>query len=251
MQLLRSLLYTAVMVITIPPYAILISLLFPFPYHVRYRAVAAWGRLQVWLLRMIVGLRYEVEGSEHIPEGAAILMAKHQSTWETFAFQQIFPASAWVAKRELLYIPFFGWGLALTEPIAIDRSAGHRAVEQLVEQGTKRLKQGRWITIFPEGTRVPAGTRRRYKLGGALLAEQSGFPVVPVAHNAGTFWGRRSTIIHPGTIRVRIGPVIDPKGLSAEQIRSRVEDWVETAMMELEGRTEWAELLTGKHPGKQ
>ncbi|MEE8482371.1 MAG: lysophospholipid acyltransferase family protein, partial [Acidiferrobacterales bacterium] len=187
---------------------------------------------------------------ENIPQGAVIIMGKHQSTWETFAFQQIFPPQVWVLKRELLRLPFFGWALALMEPIAINRGAGHRAVEQIIEQGRKRLQEGRWVTVFPEGTRVPTGKRRRYGMGGAVLAAETGFPVLPVAHNAGTYWPRRSVKLHPGTIRVVIGPVIDPKGLTAEEIRDRAEDWIETKMMELEGRSERAQLITKRHPGK-
>jgi 1-acyl-sn-glycerol-3-phosphate acyltransferase len=162
----------------------------------------------------------------------------------------IFPPSVWVAKRELLWVPWFGWGLAMTDPIMIDRSAGIRAADQIVERGGKRLRQGRCVTIFPEGTRVSAGTRRKYGLGGALLAAKTGYPVVPVAHNAGTYWGRRSNIIQPGVIRVVIGPTIETRDLSADQVRDKTEHWIETTMMRLEGRTEWAELVKGRHPGK-
>lgn len=136
------------------------------------------------------------------------------------------------------------------EPIAIDRGAGHRAVDQIVKQGRKRLQQGRWITVFPEGTRVPKGKRRKYGMGGAVLAAETGYPVLPVAHNAGTYWPRRSVRLFPGTIRVAIGPVIDPKDLTAEEIRDRAQDWIETKMMELEERSEPAELITRRHPGK-
>lgn len=228
-----------------------VLLLWPLPFEVRDRVIKLWVRFQLWMLRVLCGLEFEIEGREHIPDGGMIVLSKHQSTWETFVFQVIFPPIAWVAKRELLWVPWFGWGLAMLEPIMINRSAGKRALDQVLDQGDRRLEQGRCVVIFPEGTRVAAGTRRKYGIGGPILAAKTGYPVVPVAHNAGTFWGRGGLIIKPGTIRVVIGPVIDPKGLEAEDIRQRVEKWIEDKMMELEGRDTWGRLVTGVHPGKK
>ena len=252
MRAIRSYLYQANIIITMIIWITLATPLWLFPVAVRNAFIKQWVRFQIWLLRVLCGVRYEVEGRENIPtQGGFIILAKHQSTLETFIFQEIFPPITWVAKRELLWIPWFGWGLAMTSPIMINRQAGKRALDQVIEQGSKRLQQGRCVTIFPEGTRVSAGTRRKYGFGGPLLAEKTGRPVLPVAHNAGSYWGRRSMIIKPGVVRVAIGPLIDSKGLSAEEIRDRTEDWIETRMMELEGRSEKAELVQGGHRARK
>jgi len=251
MQAIRSYLYQANIVVSIVLY---ISFAMPFwwlPFEKRDRLIKQWVRFQVWMLKVLCNLRYEVDGRENIPDGGFIVLAKHQSTWETFAFQMIFPPIVWVAKRELLFVPWFGWGLAMLDPIMIDRQSGKRALDQVIEQGSKRLGQGRCVVIFPEGTRVEAGTRRKYGQGGPILAARTGYPVVPVAHNAGSFWGRRSAIIKPGVVRISIGPVIESKDKSAEEIRVATEKWVEDRMMELEGRSEWATLVKGAHPGRK
>ncbi len=206
------------------------------PFATRYRLISAWARFQVFMLKHLCGLDYRVEGREHLPRGAAIILAKHQSAWETIAFQEIFPAQTWVLKRELLWIPLFGWALALLRPIAIDRRAGRRAIEQVIEQGRERLQSGIGVVVFPEGTRTPPGRRGRYAMGGAVLAAETGYPVVPVAHNAGSFWPRRGFLKRPGTIRVVIGPVIDPRGKTAEDIRRLAEEWIEGKMPDLEGK---------------
>jgi 1-acyl-sn-glycerol-3-phosphate acyltransferase len=151
-------------------------------------------------------------------------------------YQEIFPPQTWVLKRELMWIPFFGWALALLHPIAIDRGSGRKAIEQVVAQGRDRLRSGIWVVVFPEGTRVAPGTRRRHGIGGAVLAAETGYPVVPVAHNAGSFWPRRSFFKRPGTVRVVIGPVIEAQGKTAEEIRDLAEKWIENKMRELEGK---------------
>ena len=157
-------------------------------------------------------------------------MSKHQSTWETLALTQIFPPIVWVLKRELLWVPFFGWGLAMLDPIAIDRGAGRRAIKQIIAQGRKRLAKGRWIVLFPEGTRMPPGEKGRYHAGGGILARETDAPVVPVAHNAGEFWAKRHFIKRPGTVRMVIGPPIEIDGRSSGDITQQVEDWIETTM---------------------
>ncbi|TAM43646.1 MAG: 1-acyl-sn-glycerol-3-phosphate acyltransferase [Gammaproteobacteria bacterium] len=225
------------MLLTVLVFAPLALLTFPLPHPLRYRFISQWARLQTWLIGVLCGVRYRVEGREHLPKGPAIILAKHQSAWETIAFQKIFPIQTWVLKRELLLIPFFGWGLALMKPIAIDRGAGRKAVTQVIEQGQARLKEGIWIVVFPEGTRMAPGTTRRYGIGGAALAAESGYPVVPVAHNAGFFWPRRGFLKKPGTIHVVIGPVIHTRGKSAEEINRAAEEWIENKMVELEKRT--------------
>jgi 1-acyl-sn-glycerol-3-phosphate acyltransferase len=219
-------------VIIYAPLSLLTAVL-PFP--VRYRIIRQWARWQVVLLKVLCRLDYRVEGREHLPAGAAIIFSKHQSAWETIVYQEIFPQQTWVLKRELLWIPFFGWALALLRPIAIDRGSGGKAIEQVVAQGRDRLRSGIWVVVFPEGTRVAPGTRRRYGIGGAMLAAETGYPVVPVAHNAGSFWPRRGFFKRPGTVRVVIGPVIEARSKTAEEIRDLAETWIENKMQELEG----------------
>lgn len=236
MLLLRSALFNLLMLLTVLVFAPLALLTFPLPHPLRYRFISQWARLQLLLVRVLCGVRYRVEGREHLPKGPAIILAKHQSAWETIAFQKIFPIQTWVLKRELLLIPFFGWGLALMKPIAIDRGAGRKAVTQVIEQGQARLKEGIWIVVFPEGTRMAPGATRRHGIGGAALAAESGYPVVPVAHNAGSFWPRRGFLKKPGTIRVVIGPVIHTRGKSAEDINRVAEEWIEKKMAEIENR---------------
>ncbi len=236
MRFLRSALFNLLMLLTVLVFAPFALLTFPLPHPLRYRFISQWARLQVHLVRVLCGVRYRVEGRDHLPKGPAIILAKHQSAWETIAFQKIFPIQTWVLKRELLLIPFFGWGLALTKPIAIDRGAGRKAVTQIIEQGKERLAEGIWIVVFPEGTRMAPGTTRRYGIGGAALAAESGYPVVPVAHNAGSFWPRRGFLKKPGTIRVVIGPTIHTHGKSAEDINRVAEEWIEGKMRDLENR---------------
>jgi 1-acyl-sn-glycerol-3-phosphate acyltransferase len=235
-QHLRSFLFNALLWLSVPPYALLALLTFPLPFRARYRFISGWARMQLWLVERLCGLNYRVEGREHIPRGPAIILAKHQSTWETIALQAIFPPQTWVLKRELMWVPLFGWGLAMLKPIAIDRSAGRKAVEQLIAQGKARLAEGIWVVVFPEGTRVAPGTRKRYGIGGAVLAAETGCPVVPVAHNAGWYWPRRGFLKKPGTIQVAIGPPIDPNGKSAEQIIRAAEQWIENEMSRLDAR---------------
>ena len=234
MTFIRSLIFSLVQVIWTTIFGSLVLFTFPLKPHTRYRIATKISNSTLWLLRVICGIRMEVRGAENIPKEPCIVMCKHQSAWETFALQLVFPDQVWVLKRELLFLPFFGWGLALTSPIAIDRSKGKQAMKQLLEQGKDRLDSGFCVVIFPEGTRMPYGVRGKYKIGGALLGESSGAPVVPVAHNAGKFWGRNSFLKRPGTIVMSIGQPIDPAGLKADEINRRVEDWIEAEMIKLD-----------------
>ena len=231
-------LYNVVLWLSVSVYAPLALLSFPLPILTRNRFIAQWARFQLWLLRHLCRLDYQIQGRGNLPPGPAIVFSKHQSAWETLAYQVILPPFAWVLKRELLWIPLFGWGLAMLRPIAIKRGTGRRAVEQVVKQGTDRLAAGLWVLIFPEGTRLPPGTRRRYKQGGAILAAESGYPVVPIAHNAGSFWPRRGFVKRPGVVRVAIGPVIESRGRSAAEITKLSEDWIEGTMAKLEGTSQ-------------
>ncbi len=227
MTLLRSALFALALVLVTPPYAIVALLTFPLPRLARYRIISGWSQLVMLLARALCGIRWRVEGGEQLPRRPAVILSKHQSAWETMAFQVIFPPQTYLLKRELLWIPFFGWGLALMSPIAIDRSRGMAALRQLVRRGKERLAQGFWVVVFPEGTRLAPGERRKYQLGGALLAEHSGAPVVPVAHNAGLLWPRKAFVKRAGVITVRIGPTIDSAGRDAATINALAEQWIE------------------------
>ena len=232
---LRSTLYSLLQIIITPLYFLIILSAFPLPPIRRYRITSGWAHLMLFLLRLICGIRYRVIGVEHIPAAPSIILSKHQSAWETLAFQQIFPPQVWVLKKELLRVPFFGWGLALTSPIAIDRSSRKAALKQIVEQGKDRLKRGFWIVVFPEGTRIAPGKKGKYGIGGAWLATHTGAPVVPVAHNAGEFWGKNSFLKLPGTITVSIGAPINPAGMEPGDLNAKVESWIEAEMLLISG----------------
>jgi 1-acyl-sn-glycerol-3-phosphate acyltransferase len=233
MPFLRALIFSIGMVIStiVIGFALPISALFPFRVSTKIARMYAW--FIVHSLRVLCGVDYQVRGQENIPEGAAILFSKHQSTWETYALQLIFPPQVWVFKRELLWVPFFGWGLAALKSISIDRSSGRKAIKQIVDQGRQRLDAGIWVTIFPEGTRVAPGQHKRWGIGGAILAEQTGYPIVPVAHNAGEFWAKRAFIKRPGTIQVVIGKPVETKGRKAADINKEIEAWMDTAMTDI------------------
>jgi 1-acyl-sn-glycerol-3-phosphate acyltransferase len=233
MLVIRSLIFLLLQLVLTPVFSTLAIFTFPFPPLTRYRLISSYARTMIFLLRVVCGIRHQVTGLENIPKQPCIVLCKHQSAWETLALQQIFPPQAWVLKRELLWLPFFGWGLAMTSPIAIDRSDGKGAVKQLLKQGKERLAQGFFVVIFPEGTRIPYGQRGKYKIGGALLASSSGVPVVPVAHNAGRLWGRNAFSKHPGLVTMSIGAAIDTRGLKADEINARVEAWIENEIQQL------------------
>jgi 1-acyl-sn-glycerol-3-phosphate acyltransferase len=228
MVLVRSLMFFLVQMTWVPFYATLVLFTFPFKPHTRYYYIHGLAHSMMWLLRIICNVRMEVRGAENIPQESCIILCKHQSAWETFSLQTVFPPQVWVLKRELLWLPFFGWGLALTSPIAINRSKGKDAMKQLLKQGKQRLEGGFCVVVFPEGTRMPFGQRGKYKIGGAMLAASTQAPVVPVAHNAGKHWGRNSFMKYPGTIVMSIGKPIDPAGLRPEEINRKVEDWIES-----------------------
>ncbi|WP_455234483.1 lysophospholipid acyltransferase family protein [Thiogranum longum] len=227
---LRSFAFWIVFALLVPVFASVLLLSFPFPLEQRFAITRAWSRLSNWWLETTCKLRFEVNGIDNIPDKAGIVFSKHQSTWETVTLNFWFTPQAWVIKRELLWIPFFGWGARMMKPIALNRSAGKRAIDQLVEQGRDRLEKGLWIIIFPEGTRTAPGTHGRYRIGGAVLAERTGYPITPVAHNAGEYWPRRKFLKRPGVIQVRIGPPIQTTHKTAQQILKEAEEWIETQM---------------------
>ena len=208
----------------------LMALCFFLPHRVHFSMAKGWARCTLWMLGRLCGLGFTVEGRERIPRGNHIVMSKHTSAWETVALFVIFPPQVWVLKRELLWIPFMGWGLRLLKPIAIDRRAGHRAVNQVIEQGQDRLQDGLWVIIFPEGTRVAEGETRKYGMSGALLGAASGRLLVPVSHNAGRFWPRRRLLKAPGTIRVVIGEPVSAVGRDARDVNAELRAAIEGGM---------------------
>nr|WP_294840665.1 lysophospholipid acyltransferase family protein [uncultured Methylotenera sp.] len=234
MLLLRSTLFLLGQVITAPIFTLVALLSLPLPPVTRNVLISGWARSMIWWLRITCNIRHEIQGLENIPATPSIILAKHQSAWETLAFQAIFPTQVYVLKRELLWIPIFGWGLAMSSPIAIDRSAGREALKKLVAQGKARLEKGLWVVIFPEGTRKAPGERGKYHIGGAWLATHTETQVVPVAHNAGKFWAKNSFIKQPGVIQVRIGKPIQTVNVKTDALNSQVEDWIESAMVTLD-----------------
>jgi len=235
--LTRAIIFLILLVVTLAPYSVLCLMAFIFPLRVRYAMVTGWTRLMVWFLRKICSLEYDIEGLENIPKDRnGIVLSKHQSTWETFLLPSLFPLSAIITKRELTWVPCFGWGLVASEPIAINRSDKSSAMEQILTKGKQALDQGRWIIIFPEGTRIAPGSAGNYRSGGARLAIHAGnYPIIPVAHNAGYFWRKGQFAKKPGTIKVVIGPAIETKGRTPEDIMDEVKDWIETTAKRIGG----------------
>jgi 1-acyl-sn-glycerol-3-phosphate acyltransferase len=235
MILLRSLLYTTLLFLVTLVFGVivLVSALLPLTIEQRYVIPRAWGRFLTWLAGPICGLRYVVEGEENLPSEPFISLWKHSSAWETMAQMFVVPTASWLLKREVIWIPVIGWAVSTYKPIAINRSAGHSAVNQVVRQGRERLAAGMGVIVYPEGTRVAPGQTRKYGISGALLATETGTLVVPIAHNAGHFWKRRSIIKKPGLIRVVIGPPIDPQGLTAREVNERAQQWIEAKIAEI------------------
>lgn len=240
MTTLRSVLFLAGALVVTSVYGVLVPasrILGASPPFVLARSYAC---VMLRWIRMSLGIRYEVSGWENVPPGPVVLMSKHQSAWETIFLEAKFPDQCWIVKRELLWLPFVGWGLWAVRCIAIDRSSGTTAREQVVQQGAVRLKEGHWVTIFPEGTRVAPGKRGRYGIGGALLATRTGTPVLPVAHNAGEFWPRYAFRKRAGCVKVVIGPVIRAQGRDAVSVNNEVQEWIEGQM----------ERISGVHDGR-
>ena len=235
MQWLRSFFYTTFFFAASLLFGLVIFCAGLLPYRTRYAMARGWARTGLWGVRVFCGLDYIVEGTEHIPAGSHISYWRHSSAWETMAQALIFPPQAWVLKREILWIPLVGWATMVLKPIAINRRAQSAAVNQVVTQGAARIAEGIWVLIFPEGTRMGVGERRRYGLSGALLATQTGAKIIPVAHNAGRFWGRRGLLKKPGTVRVVIGPAIDTLGRDPREVSDEARAWIDAKVAELGG----------------
>jgi 1-acyl-sn-glycerol-3-phosphate acyltransferase len=231
---LRSAVYLLFLALTVTPYGLMVIALSWLPPPQRYRVVQGWPRMAIWGARWICGIRWRVEGWDNLPQGPAILLPKHQSAWETLWLPSMMPRMlSFVYKRELHWVPFFGWALASVGMINIDRSKGQSAFEQVVEDGARHLRDGWWIVIFPEGTRTPPGSTRRYKTGGVRLAVRTGTPVVPIALNSGEVWPRKAFLKRPGQITVSIGAPIPTAGRTDRDVAPLVESWIESEMRRL------------------
>ncbi|MBK1733713.1 1-acyl-sn-glycerol-3-phosphate acyltransferase [Halorhodospira abdelmalekii] len=226
------------MAVTAPLWAIAGMATLLLPYRWRYRILMSWAWMVIAALRPLCGIHTRVYGLENLPQQACVVMAKHQSAWETLALPYWLDPASWVLKRSLLRIPFFGWGLKILRPIAIDRAAGKEAWQQILAQGERQLDEERWVIVFPEGTRVAPGERGRYRSGGAHLAIHTGRPIIPVAHNAGRCWPRRSLLRYPGEITVVFGPPIEAQGRSPSAVMAEVETWIETQMAQIDQPTD-------------
>lgn len=232
---LRSVLFGLFQLVVTPVYAVLVLLSFWVPPLPRFRFITGWCGIVLLAARWICGIRHQVIGRENIPprDSPHVVVSKHSSTWETLALNFLFPPLAFVAKKELLSIPFFGWAFALASPITIDRRAGRDAMQQIAEQGRERIASGFWIVVYPEGTRIKAGTRAHYKTGGARLALALGIPIVPVAHNAGYLWPKGVLGKRPGRVTVSIGPPIRIEGKDMQRLTNEVESWIENEVARL------------------
>lgn len=236
MILIRSLLFQLFLILSSIFYSLAILILAPFKSLIE-RLAESWAIANLGALRWLCRLDYRVAGYENLPADPAVVLAKHQSAWETIALRVILPPrQSWVLKQELIRIPLFGWALRLFHPIPIVRAEGRRAMTKLMREGQKAIEAGRWVIVFPEGTRVRPGIQHRYNVGGAILAERGGKPILPIAHNAGHFWGRRGLLKYPGTIDVVIGPLIETDGRKASEVNAEVKRWIEDQVARLPGR---------------
>jgi len=231
---LRSALHLALLTVTVVPWALVVLAASVATQPIRYRLCCVWTRFAITSARVVCGVRWRVEGWENLPDGPVILLPKHQSTWETFWLPSYMPRQlTFVYKRELHWVPFFGWAMASLNMINIDRSRGQDAFEQVVRQGAEHLRDRWWIVIFPEGTRTAPGSTRRYKTGGVRLAVRTGTPVVPIAVNSGECWPRKAFLKSPGEITIVIGKPISPAGKTVEELAALVEFWIENEMRRL------------------
>lgn len=224
---LRFMLFNILCWAAVIPMAMLVLLAWPFSTDFAYRIGRQWGLYSLWIMRRLCGLDYRIRWEGEKPEESCVFMFKHSSAFETFGSLEMFPRVTWVLKRDLIYVPFFGWTMIPLDGIAIDRGKGRKAVQQIIELGTDRLDRGISVIIYPEGTRVPVGQTRRYGKSGVLLAQASGHKLVPVAHNAGYFWARRTKHIVPGVISVVVGKPVDTAGRDPDELNAEIQAWIE------------------------
>lgn len=231
---LRSALFLAFGFLSVAVFAVFALLVFWAPQAFLWKIVVSYCRLALWAGDFFCGMKVIVEGQENLPDEPCVIMIKHTSTLETYAHVPMFPRASWVLKREVTWMPVFGWVIGLLfKPIAIHRGARSAAVKQVISQGKERLRSGIWVTIFPEGTRLPPGETRRYGVSGAALAQEANVPIVPVAHNAGDVWPRQTFIKRPGIVRFVIGPPISAQGRPPRETNLVVQEWIEGKMREI------------------
>jgi len=236
---IRSVLHLVFMALTVVPWGLFVIIASPFVSSTRlYWICAGWLKLVVWAAGWMIGMRNRVTGYENLPVGTtapAVLLVKHQSTWETFAMPTLMPHPlAYVFKRELLYVPFFGWAMARLDMVHIDRSKRSQAFNKVVQQGQRLLDQGTWVIMFPEGTRIPRGQKGNYKNGGTRLAVMTGAPVIPVAVTSAKCWPRKAIFKRPGVVDVSIGRPIPSVGRDPDELMREVETWIEAEMRRLD-----------------
>jgi len=238
MLFIRSALFNLCFFLLTPLCSILILLFRPFGFSASWFWAKSWSKTTLWLAKVICGIHVKIEGEEHVPDEACVVMAKHQSALETIAMPSLVPPYAWILKRELFYIPIFGWALAVMGTIAIRRGNPREAIKQVIEQGRARLAEGRWVVIFPEGTRSAVGTTGNYQPGGVVVAQKAGVAILPMSHNAGAHWPKRGFIKHPGTVTFRFLPPISAESVVATKrsdLLEKLEQTIEPVCRELGG----------------
>lgn len=231
---LRALTFYFIFILLSMLITFLLYLALPLPFKVRLILSRAWSAMVCFTCEWVCGLKYQVHGFENIPKQPVIFLAKHQSAWETIVFPGLLPPNCFVFKKSLLKIPIFGWGMAVCHHIPVDRSAGIKAFKSVIEMGKRRLQEGLSIIIFPEGTRVAPKTDAKFHKTAASLAKAADAKIIPIAHNSGSCWRRNSFLKYPGTITVVIGPAIDSKTLTTDEINDQAYNWIKTTMTTLE-----------------
>ena len=225
MLFLRSLLYFIGSIISLIVITLCGLFLVILPYSYRQRFLSNWAIFCIWWLKISLNITTDVKGSENINSSPSVIISNHQSTWETLAFQTIFPAHTWVLKQELLWLPVFGWSLALLKPIVINRGDKLNAIKKVIKQGSERLSQGISVVVFPEGTRQTYKHLGDYQNGAAAIAKKSGHDIIPVYHNAGKFWPKGSFIKKPGVITVVVGKPVSSSFLTSSELTKEVRNW--------------------------
>ena len=230
MSLLRSLFFQFYLYISVLCASILVVLSFPLPYAIKFSIARNWGQSMLWVGEKVCNIKFQVEGKENIPLQPSVIMIKHSSVFEAYAQLVVFPQQTWVVKKELQWVPIFGWALNILKAIPINRKSGRTAVTQVIEEGKKRLKNGIWITIFPEGTRMKPGESKKFGISGAILAKSANVKIIPVAHNAEDFWESHKIIKKPGTVRFCIGRPINTNEKEVREINLEVKEWIDSKM---------------------
>ncbi|GAV19694.1 1-acyl-sn-glycerol-3-phosphate acyltransferase [Mariprofundus micogutta] len=238
MLVIRSALFNASFMILTPLFSLMVILFRPFGFSASWFWAKTWSRTIFLLLRVLCGIRIVIEGKEHMPDHACVVVAKHQSAAETVAMPILVPPYTWILKRELFNVPFFGWALALMGTIGIRRGSPREAIKQVISDGTAMLTKKRWVVIFPEGTRSAVGTTGNYQPGGIILAQKAKSGILPMAHNAGALWPKRGFIKKPGTITFRFLPYIPADQVTAikrNDLLEQLKTDIEAATRELGG----------------